>query len=92
MPIHVKFELTNACISWCKEQHFINQNNLFVADLTILGIALISILIHNVIYSYYTEIIDKFEIKEKVLDKIYQASIYFAFILIVIFIIKVILK
>jgi len=79
--------ITNQCIDWCREAQIIQQNNLVVHELYILVVALASLALHHFIYTYFDWIVKNTDIDENNLQKIYKGSSYFAFFLILIFII-----
>ncbi len=80
-------EVTKGCFDWCKEQHFINQNNIQIQELSIIGIALVSLVLHNIISDYKDYIISNTQVTESQLLFFYNATSRFTYILLTIFLI-----
>jgi len=79
----------NECINWCREAQIIQQNNLVVHELYILALALASLALHHFIYNYFDWLSKELKIDENNLQKIYKGCSYFAFFLILIFMIYI---
>jgi len=87
MTFHKAVEVTQYCFNWCKEQNFIHQNNLEIKDLSIVAVALISLVLHSLLYNYHDFIVDKFKLDSDKLNKLYIATSDFSYILLTIFLI-----
>lgn len=85
----IAYTVTKQCFNWCKEQNIIHEQNLFIGDLFLLFIAMLSLLIHIIINSYYEEIILTGKIKRDYLELIKVMTLHFAFYLVAIFIIYI---
>lgn len=79
-----KPEITQTCFNWCKEQHYINQNNLTIYSLTIPLLALVSLFGCYLIYNYNSQILNLFkenELKEHHLEKAFKLLLEFSILL-----------
>ncbi len=76
-------EITKECFEWCKDQYFAHQNNLTVEAMVILALALISLFAASIIYSFSEKIIEKTDLTEDSLSKIYRLCNTFAMYLII---------
>ena len=80
-------DITKGCFDWCQDQSFIHQNNLQINDLTLIALALVSLLVHHIILEFKDKIIEKTGIKVWQLNLIKGATTYFAFWLLIIFLV-----
>lgn len=64
--------ITRECVTWCKEQHFIQQNNFTVQIISIPLLALILLVAASFIYTFSDRIIKKTDLTEENLTKIYH--------------------
>ncbi len=88
IPIVNPFELiTKTCLDWCKEQTFIHQSNIGIQDLSLIAIALVSLVIHNLIDSHAETLMNYSGMDEEQLAKVYDATYTFTFLMLVIYII-----
>lgn len=69
---------TKKCFEWCKDQHFINQNNLVIEAMVMPALALLSLMIANIIYAFSDKIIEKSDLTEDNLLKMYHLCNDFA--------------
>ena len=78
--------ITNYCFNWCKEQHFIHQNNLTVNILSIPILALLTLFVCYLIYNYNDFILRLFKesnLTEHTLNKIFGLALEFAIYLLI---------
>jgi len=86
-------EVTERCFNWCKEQSLIHQGNEEINDLSIIAIAMTSLVINKAITDHSKFLIEKFNLDENNLEKLHDATYFFAFILMALYIIyRVFLK
>ncbi len=64
------WNLTNNCIDWCREQHFINDNNLQAEGLIIPALAFLLLVFHIAIINHSEFIIQKTDFSENQLERI----------------------
>ena len=79
-------KITAECFNWCKEQNFVYQNNLEIHELSFIVIALIAIVVHNTLNAYWDYFRNQ-EFDEDFLEKIYDASSFVVFVMLIMFLI-----
>ena len=87
MPYHnyTIQQVSETCWNWCQKQYEINQSNIQIENLGVVGVALISLLINHLIYNHSDFIIKHTKITEKKLEILFMATSYFAFVLLILF-------
>ncbi len=71
-------QITTECFNWCKEQYFIHENNLTVEALIMPILALLFLIISGVFYNFSEKIIEKTDLSEENISKIYHFCNQFA--------------
>lgn len=84
--------ITKECFDWCKEANFIHETNLQIENLSLVIIALFSLLANHLIHSNYDWLVKEIKIKEAHIQMLYIASNYFAFFILLVFLIFQIVK
>ena len=74
-------------MQWCREAHLAHQQNLLVGELSIVGVALVSLLAHHIVYNYSDWIQRETDLTKGQLEGIFIATSYFAFILLAVFLV-----
>ena len=74
-------KITKECFDWCKEQNFIHQSNLEIQDMAFIVIALVSLVIHNLIYNHSEALKEISGMKDYQLEKVYDATYFLTFIM-----------
>lgn len=90
--INGTIEITNTCFNWCKEQFFIHNNNLLIGEMSLIGVAMGSIVLNRFINNHpdFIEKIGKdnnFEVTHTMLMVAEGATSFFAFVMLLIFLI-----
>jgi len=67
--VEVMGGITKNCFDWCKEQHFVNQNNLTIKAMAIPLIALICLFFASLVYKFSDKIIANTDLTEEYLSK-----------------------
>lgn len=77
--------ITEACFSWCQEQGAIHQSNIDISNLGIIAVSAFSLLMYQIFVEFEDELIDKTKIDADRIKLIRHALVFFAFILLVLF-------
>lgn len=84
------FRPTNACFEWCKQQNFINENNIQIEELSLVAIALIGLVINKLILDHGDWLVEKtrfteYPMSEEKLLKLANAGTFMAFTFLILF-------
>ncbi len=79
--------ITESCFTWCKGQVEIHAKNLEINDLSLIVVALISLLLNNIIYNHSDSIAEKFNLKEGGIEILFDATYITTFLMLIIHII-----
>lgn len=79
--------ISQTCVNWCKDAYEIHRSNLDIQELGMIGVIILSIVINRAIYTNSEYILSKADITESALDKLHTATYYFAFSLLILFLI-----
>ncbi|MAH51510.1 hypothetical protein CMI37_37185 [Candidatus Pacearchaeota archaeon] len=77
--------VVETCWNWCSEQAMIHQSNIDISNLGIVAVAMVALLIYNLSVEFQDELVEKLEIERSKLIFYGHVLVYFAFIILAVF-------